>query len=133
MAARLNLMAKMVLIVDDNPVIRRSLCELFTQQADFAICGEAENGLQAIERAQQHKPDLIVLDLVMPGMSGLEVARVINGLLPEVPMILFTLYSDNLLQEQARSAGIATVLSKGVRGPLLLERARSLLNRSEAA
>ena len=123
-------MAKTVLIVDDNPMVRRSLCDLFTQQADFQICGEAENGLQAIEKAQQRKPDLIVLDLVMPGMNGLDAARVINGMLPEVPMILFTLHSEGLLQEQARSAGIATVISKGERGRFLIDKARSLLNKS---
>jgi len=122
--------AKTVLIVDDNPIVRRSLCDLFTQQADFQICGEAEDGLQAIEKAQQRKPDLIVLDLVMPGMNGLDAARVINGMLPEVPMILFTLHSDGLVQEQARSAGIATVISKGERGRFLIEKARSLLNKS---
>ena len=123
-------MAKTVLIVDDNPIVRRSLCDLFTQQADFQICGEAEDGLQAIEKAQQRKPDLIVLDLVMPGMNGLDAARVINGMLPEVPMILFTLHSDGLVQEQARSAGIATVISKGERGRFLIEKARSLLHKS---
>lgn len=123
-------MAKTVLIVDDNPIVRRSLCDLFTEQAEFQICGEAENGLQAIEKAQQRKPDLIVLDLVMPGMNGLDAARVINGMLPEVPMILFTLHSDGLVQEQARSAGIATVISKGERGRFLIDEARSLLNKS---
>src|SRR5215831_8323797 len=102
-------MVKTVLIVDDNAMMRRSLCDLFRQQADFAICGEAENGLEAIEKAQHGKPDLIVLDLAMPGMSGLDVARVITGMLPEIPIILFTLYSDSVVQEQARSAGIATV------------------------
>jgi DNA-binding NarL/FixJ family response regulator len=126
-------MAKTVLIVDDNPMIRRSICDLFRQQADFAICGEAENGLEAIEKVQQSKPDLIVLDLAMPGMSGLDVARVINGMCPEVPIILFTLYSDRVVQEQARSAGISMVISKGERGRLLIDKARSLLNRSEAA
>ena len=123
-------MAKTVLIVDDNPMVRRSLCDLFTQQADFQICGEAEDGLQAIEKAQQRKPDLIVLDLAMPGMNGLDAARVINGMLPEVLMILFTLHSDGLVQEQARSAGIATVISKGERGRFLIDKARSLLNKS---
>jgi len=121
---------KTVLIVDDNPIVRRSLCDLFKQQADFQICGEAENGLQAIEKVQQRKPDLIVLDLVMPGMNGLDAARVINGMLPEVPMILFTLHSDGLVEEQARSAGIATVISKGERGRFLIDKARSLLNKS---
>ena len=123
-------MTKTVLIVDDNPIVRRSLCDLFKQHADFQICGEAENGQQAIEKVQQRKPDLIVLDLVMPGMNGLDAARVINGMLPEVPMILFTLHSDGLVEEQARSAGIATVISKGERGRFLIDKARSLLNKS---
>lgn len=126
-------MAKTVLIVDDNPMIRRSICDLFQQQTDFAICGEAENGLEAIEKVQQGNPDLIVLDLAMPVMSGLDAARVINGMRPEVPIILFTLYSDSVVQEQARSAGISTVISKGERGRFLIDKARSLLNKSEAA
>jgi DNA-binding NarL/FixJ family response regulator len=124
--------AKTVLIVDDNPIIRKSLSELFTQQSDFEICGEAADGLEAIEKAQQSKPNLIVLDLSMPGMNGLDAARVINGLLPDVPIILFTLHSDRLVKEQARLVGITTVISKLERGLLLIDEARNLLKMSAA-
>jgi len=63
--------AKTVLIVDDNEFIRQALCELFQRQADFEVCADAENGREAIEMAEQLRPDLIVLDLSMPVMNGL--------------------------------------------------------------
>jgi chemotaxis response regulator CheB len=59
-----------VLIVDDNASIREALCELFKREADFAVCGDAENGKEAIEKAKELRPDLIVLDLSMPVMNG---------------------------------------------------------------
>jgi DNA-binding NarL/FixJ family response regulator len=62
-------MAKIVLIVDDNALIRQALCELFKREADFEVCGEAENGQEAIEKAQQLRPDLIVMDLSMLVLS----------------------------------------------------------------
>ncbi len=68
-------MAKTILIVDDNAYIRMSLCEQFKREADFEICGEAENGKEAIARALELHPDLIVLDLSMPVMNGLDAAR----------------------------------------------------------
>ena len=64
-----------ILFLDDNAAIRRVLCELFQGQADFEVCGEAENGQDAIEKAQEFHPDLIVLDLSMPVMNGLEPAK----------------------------------------------------------
>ena len=67
-------MAKSVLIVDDVEMIRRAVRELFTSEADFDVCGEAANGQEAIERAQEFHPDLIVLDLSMPVMNGIDAA-----------------------------------------------------------
>ncbi len=80
-------MAKSVLIVDDVEIIRRALCQLFTSEADFDVCGEAENGREAIEKAQELRPDLIVLDLSMPVMNGIDAARVLRRLMPAVPLI----------------------------------------------
>jgi chemotaxis response regulator CheB len=83
-------MAKAVLVVDDNPAIRRVLCELFQSQADFQVCGEAENGKEATEKAPELHPDLIVLDLSMPVMNGLDAARVLKRLMPRVPLVMFS-------------------------------------------
>ena len=62
-------MAKTVLIVDDNAYIRQALCELFKRESDFEVCGEAKNGKEAIARARELHPDLIMLDLSMPVMN----------------------------------------------------------------
>jgi len=75
-------MPKTVLIVDDNALIRQVLCDLFRKESDFEACGEAENGRQAIEKAQPLRPDLIVLDLSMPVMNGLDAARTLKRLMP---------------------------------------------------
>jgi len=71
---------KSVLIVDDNAHIRQALCELFEREADFEVCGEAENGKQAIEKGQELRPDLIVLDLSMPVMNDFHAAHVLKRL-----------------------------------------------------
>jgi CheY-like chemotaxis protein len=87
-------MAKTILVADDNPKIRKLLCHLFESQQDYDICAEAANGQEAIDLAMQHRPDLIILDLSMPVMDGLEAARELKRLLPDVPIILFTQHAD---------------------------------------
>jgi YesN/AraC family two-component response regulator len=68
-------MARPSLIVDDNTHVRRAVCELFKREEDFTVCGEAANGREAIAKALELHPDLIVLDLSMPVMNGLDAAR----------------------------------------------------------
>ena len=104
--------AKSVLIVDDYSPIREAMCDLFTSQTDFYVCGEAENGQDAISQAQKLRPDLIVMDLSMPVMNGLDAARVLRRLMPEVPIIIFSDYRAALSQMEARSAGISALVSK---------------------
>ena len=119
--------AKSVLIVDDNAFIRQALCELFKQEADFEVCGEAENGKEGIERALEMRPDLIVLDLSMPVMNGLDAARVLKRLMPTVPLIMYSALGDRLAQNQARLIGISEVVSKSEHASVLILKARSLL------
>ncbi len=120
-------MAKSVLIVDDVEIIRRAICELFTSEADFDVCGEAANGQEAIERAQEFHPDLIVRDLSMPVMNGIDAARVLKTLMPAVPLIIFSEYSDVFSEEEARAAGVSALVSKSEHMSVLLEKARALL------
>jgi DNA-binding NarL/FixJ family response regulator len=87
-------MAKTILVADDNPTIRKILCRMFELEEDYDICAEAENGQRAIELALQHRPDLIILDLSMPVMNGLEAAHELKKLMPKVPIILFTQHAD---------------------------------------
>jgi len=125
-------MAKTVLIADDNALIRQTLCELFQSQADFVICEEAENGKEAIDKAWELRPDLIVLDLSMPVMNGLDAARVLKRIMPTVPLIMFSEYSNAFSEQEARSAGISAVISKAEHISVLVEKARSLLYRTAA-
>ncbi len=120
-------MVKSVLIADDNAFIRQGLCELFNREADFEVCGEAENGSEAIEEAQGLHPDLILLDLSMPVMNGLDAARALKRCMPEVPLIMFSAYSDSFTEKEARSAGISALVSKSEHMSVLIGKARSLL------
>jgi len=120
-------MTKTVLIVDDNEIIRRGLRELFTAEPDFDVCGEAENGREAIEKAQELHPDLIVLDLSMPVMNGIDAARVLRKLMPTLPLIIFSEYSDVLSEAEARSAGVSALVSKSEHVSALVAKARALL------
>jgi CheY-like chemotaxis protein len=85
-------MAKTILVADDNPIIRKVICEIFTQQEDYLICAACSNGQEAIDSAIKHKPALIILDLSMPVMNGVEAAQKLKKIMPQVPIILFTQY-----------------------------------------
>jgi CheY-like chemotaxis protein len=124
--------ARTVIIVDDNAMIRRLLCDLFTRAGDFDVCGQAENGREAIEKAQQLHPDLIVTDLSMPVMNGLEATRILKKLMPAVPVIIYTAHSDPFIEDAARSAGASAVMSKSEAVTVLIGEARSLLDQIAA-
>lgn len=125
-------MAKMVLVVDDNAVIRQALCRLFTSEAGFEVCGEAENGRDAIEKAQALHPDLIVMDLSMPVMNGIYAARALKTLMPTVPIIIFSEYSNVFSDKEARSAGISALVLKSEHVSVLIGKARALLEPTAA-
>ena len=71
-------------MVDDNPPVRQALCEAFKREADFDVCGEAENGREGIDQANSLQPDVIVMDFSMPVLNGLEAVRLLNALMPRV-------------------------------------------------
>src|SRR5215469_951866 len=100
-------MTKTVLIVDDNAFVREALCEIFEREGDFDVCGEAEDGQQAIAATMCLHPDLVVLDISMPVMNGLDAARVLRTLMPTLPLILYTAGADKAVEQQARSVGIS--------------------------
>ena len=119
-------LGKTVLVVDDNLPIRKLLATAFLFDG-FKTCGEAENGTEAIELAQQIKPDLITMDLSMPVINGLVASSTLRKLFPRVPIILFTLYASKLLEIEAVKAGINVVLSKTVALATLIDIAHELM------
>ena len=102
---------KTVLVVDDNPGIRRAVARAFLS-GGFAVCGEATNGREALDLAKQLKPDLIILDLLMPIMSGLQAAPELRKIVPKASIILFTMYGAEVRKEEAASMGIDLIASK---------------------
>ena len=118
---------KTVLIVDDNIFVRRALREIFARETDFEVCGEAKNGKEAIERAQQLRPDLIVLDLSMPVMDGLGAARALKRLMPTIPLVIYSAFGDRLAEKQGQLIGVSDVVSKFEHVSVLIGKVRDLL------
>ena len=102
-----------VLIADDDFTIRRLLCRLIDERPDWSVCGEASDGKDAVLKVKQLSPDVVVMDLAMPTMNGVQAAREISGIFPDLPMLLLTVQemSDQLVYE-ARRAGFRGAVSK---------------------
>ena len=116
-------MVKSVLIAEDNALLRQAICSLFDAQQDFEVCGDAKNGKEAVEMAQLLHPDLIVLDLSMPVMNGVEAAHALRRFVPGTPIVIFSEYSDVLSEHEARSEGVSALVSKTQPVSVLLDNA----------
>jgi DNA-binding NarL/FixJ family response regulator len=117
---------KCILIVDDNATVRKAVRSVLEAQRGFEVCGEAANGKEAVDKARELKPDLIIMDLSMPVMNGLEAARALKDLMPDVPIVMFSVHRSGILEKNARSVGIRAVVPKGDNMNLVRE-ARLLL------
>lgn len=109
---RIKLMALRILIVDDSAVFRQGLRAMLESHVDWEICGEAVDGVEGVEKNRLLSPHLIIMDLSMPRMTGLEAASEILKEFPKVPILLLTLYITKQLAEEARSVGIWATLPK---------------------
>ena len=105
-------MSHKILIVDDSALIRHSVRACIERNTDWEVCGEAENGRVAIEKVRQLHPDVVLLDLQMPVMNGIDAAREIVRIEPPPTMLMVTLHDSRRLTEEARAVGIKEVLSK---------------------
>ena len=101
-----------ILIVDDSSMMRRALRRWIEQNPNWKVCAEAPNGAVAIEKVKELLPDLVILDLSMPVMNGLEAARHIKEIAPTTPMVMFTMYVNDALTKDAHAVGIQCVVSK---------------------
>ena len=100
-----------ILVVDDNANIRH-LLRVFVETNGFKVCGEAENGADAIEKAKQLRPDLVLLDLTMPIMTGTEAAPILKRMMPQVKIILFTMHADGMSKSMPVTSGVDVVIAK---------------------
>jgi two-component system, NarL family, vancomycin resistance associated response regulator VraR len=118
---------KTVLVVDDNSYIRIGLRMFLEANDDLEVCGEAASGEEAIAKAESLKPQLVIMDLAMPKMSGAEAAYAIKRAMPETKVVMFSLYPDPARKDLANSLGVDLVVSKvdGVAG--LMDTLRQLM------
>jgi DNA-binding NarL/FixJ family response regulator len=101
-----------ILVVDDNAMIRFHLREMLEQKPEWVVVGEAVNGRDALEACGKQKPDLAVMDFLMPEMDGLEAARLLSKQSPTVPILMITVDPSRQLEAEARKVGIKGLCAK---------------------
>jgi DNA-binding NarL/FixJ family response regulator len=116
-----------ILIADDSQTVRGIIRSFLERRPNIEICGEAADGRQTIDAALALKPDLLILDVLMPEFNGIEVASILNKSLPNTKTILFTVYGD-FIQSLALAAGVSVIVSKSDGLSPLLRALESLLN-----
>lgn len=121
-----------ILIVDDSAPIRKSLRWLIEQDLDWEVCGEAVNGAEGVSAATKLKPDVVLLDLSMPVMNGIEAAKQLKKIVPETHLLMFTSFPLPGAEEAARSAGIEAFVAKTDGATTLLRSLRQIALRPTA-
>ena len=119
-----------ILIVDDSTLIRRALRACLEEGQQWTVCGEAADGGAALEMTKELKPDLIVLDLSMPGMNGFQLARELKHIHPALPLLMFTSFKTPQLEKEALACGCNAVVSKSEHQQMLFDNIHRLLDRA---
>ncbi|MGD0404048.1 MAG: response regulator transcription factor [Candidatus Acidiferrales bacterium] len=110
-----------ILIVDDHPIIRRVVRSTLQRHPHFDVCGEAVNGAEAIAEAKKLKPDVVVLNVSMPVMNGLDAAREIKMILPESAIVILSQNADRHFIAEAKSLGVQAYVVKTKAGESLVK------------
>ena len=121
---------KNIFIVDDSESVRAAVRLVIESFTNFRVCGEASNGAEAINKAQSLDPDLVVMDLAMPDMNGIEAANLMKKRLPEVQIVLFTIYAGEVNIPLSAAFGVTTVVSKNDGFEPLVDCLNGLLGRA---
>jgi DNA-binding NarL/FixJ family response regulator len=118
-----------ILIADDHDVVRKGVGTILTSHFNPEICEEASNGQAAITKALSIQPDIVILDINMPVLSGFAAAKEIQRLLPEVPILFFTMHGGEHFALEARRAGVQGFVTKDRAGEALVDAVKTLLNK----
>jgi DNA-binding NarL/FixJ family response regulator len=101
-----------ILIADDHEIFRRGLRSLLESHAEWQVCGEATDGQDAVERVRELNPDVVVLDITMPRLNGLEAAQLIRSEAPQSKMVILSQHEPSLMRQAALSAGADAYVTK---------------------
>jgi two-component system response regulator NreC len=101
-----------IVIADDHRTVRQGVRSLLEDEPDFAVIGEADDGLEAVSVVERLQPDVLLLDIVMPGMNGFEVARVVKKRFPETRIVILTIHSNEAYVLEALQAGASGYVIK---------------------
>jgi DNA-binding NarL/FixJ family response regulator len=116
-----------ILVVDDHDIVRQGVCALVTAQAGWEVCGEARSGREALRLAEELRPDIIIMDLLMPDLNGLDAARQIKKHLPSAETVILTGHEDADLIQSVFDAGIRAYIFKSEARTHLVPAITSLL------
>ncbi|MGA7080240.1 MAG: response regulator transcription factor [Terriglobales bacterium] len=108
-----------ILVADDNAAVRHYLRGLLELQDTWRVCGEARTGGEALQRIKENPPDMILLDFQMPDLNGIDAARQISRLFPEIPILMVTIHLSPQLADEARKVGIRGVCAKSDVGSIV--------------
>ncbi len=117
-----------VLIVDDHPMTRAGLVHVVNHEPGLMVCGEAENAAQALSLLQVSQPDLLLVDITLPGKSGLELIKDVKAMQPELPMLVISMHDETLYADRVLRAGARGYISKNEGGEKLIGAIRHVLN-----
>lgn len=109
-----------ILLVDDHEVVRRGLRALLETQREWRICGEAEDGMAGVEKTKALRPDIVILDVSMPRLSGFGAAKLIKEYCPNTPILLYSMYHSPAFLDEARRIGVTGYVAKTEDGPTFL-------------
>jgi DNA-binding NarL/FixJ family response regulator len=123
-------MRKRILIADDSELIRQQVRRILEPDQQLEICAEADNGMDAVRKTRQHRPDLVVIDIFMPQMSGLEAVREIRKTSPHLPVTVLTLHDSGGIRAESEKVGADAFLLKANAGAELLPTIHTLLRRN---
>lgn len=116
-----------ILILDDHPMTRYGLRQLINQEPDLVVCGEAESAPQALAVTASARPDLVLVDLTMPGKGGLEFIKDLRAQYPAVPALVLTMHDESIYAERVLRAGARGYIMKNEGGEKVLEAIRQVL------
>jgi two-component system invasion response regulator UvrY len=108
-----------ILVVDDNPSVRHYLRAILEQQPSWQVTGEARTGAEALDRVQKGPPDVVLLDFQMPDLNGIDIAREMRRLSPQIPILMVTVHMSNQLAAAAKAVGVRGACAKSDVGSIV--------------